>query len=588
MPKIGIKAEDLMDIAVAGATGLASELGKAAGKNLKRKTPDQVEKILDANYRSGEMVERKRLPPAYFRLHAAKYLQMDKVLKSLFFPLRTLRNFFGLSSYSDCNRTDAEDLLQIAKNVSGVMRTKGNYRGVAFFTVRNTDLQVNPTSSDCLNADPKAIGGIRASDNSYIADIDSIYRPYHNGPCFSGVASAGQVVFDGSQVNGAKQQVLTSDDSKDQTQVRDLSMGINLSHIEKAALNGMCYADPVVANGRLANPSSPVLQQENTELLPGQNALSFYQNSPWINTDAGSETYNYQVANGVVRIVDGSLEMDIMNTENTPCVVEVVIHSKKKNNLSKQKIWDQFHMDYERLNAAYGTTSGFTAADANLSGGWQTFYDPEVPLMKLPKSATVYQYVTEVHRSHHILAPGQSKLVSIKLGSLWYKLSNKNDLHIVNPTGIGEGDVYKGFLSYVDNVGTLFVSLGHSGFNCPQGIQAVLNGPEGSKVYNQAFMSPQTDFATVANTVRGTGWWAGMVHAPSSILVSGKYEEQFYPLSFDRSQPVSTRQLIHRGAVFQDVDDATKRAFIPLTHILPEKVVTSDSTFKTNSFRAEL
>jgi len=551
-------------------------------KNLKRKTPDQVEKSLDASYRSGEMVERKRLPPSYFRLHAAKYLQMDKMLKNLFFPLRVLRNHFGLSSYSGCNQKNAEDLLGIKQRMIGAMRTKGHYRGVAFFDIRNTDLEASPTAYNCLNGDPKQIGGVRDSTNpsNTTQNVDSIYRAFHNGPQLDGGA-LGATTFDGGSVLPNAQQVFTDSDSIDRAQVRSLSMGINLGSIEQAALNGMCYADPVVANGRLAVPAAPVANMDNTELLPGQTSISSYANSPWIDSDPGTSAYNYQVANGVVRIVDGSLQMDIMNTENTPCVVEVVIHSKKKNNLPKQKIFDQFQHDYQLLNAAKGITSGFTATDANESGGWQTFYDPEVPLLKLPKSCRVYEYVTEVHRSHHILAPGQSKLVSIKLGSLWYKLSNKNDIISSNPTGTGNPN--KGFISHVDNVGTLFCSVGHSGFMCPQGIQAVMDGPPGvgGQVYDEAYMSPQSVFSTTAG--RGSGWWAGMAHAPSSILLSGNYEESFYPMTFDRSDPTATRGFLNRGAVFQ-TKDTTNRAHVPVSHILPEKVVTSDSTFKDNVF----
>jgi hypothetical protein len=489
--------------------------------------------------------------------------------------MKTLKNYFGLSSYTDCNKLDAEELLGIPKDVMGQLRTKGHYRGVAFFTVRNTDIEANPTAQNCLNGDPKLIGYIRDGDPATAsAAVDSIYRPFHNGPVLQGLAP----IYDGTSVSNGASQVLTDEDSANQTQVRSLSMGVNLVHVEKAALNGMCYADPVVANGRLAVPASPVPNADNTELIPGQISIQGYDNSPFTSEVPGSVTYNYQVANGVVRIVDGSLVMDIMNTENTPCIVEVVIHSKKKNNLNKQSIHNLFQEDYERVYAAKGITSGTTSSDGNLAGGWQTFYDPEVPLMKLPKSANVYKYVTEVHRSHHILAPGQSKCVTIKLGSLWYKISNKNDFLMVG------NDPNKGFISHKDSVGSLFVSLGHSGFNSPQGIQAVMNGPtgEGSTVYTEAFMSPMTSFSDPI--VPGAGWWAGMAHAPSSILVSGKYEEQFYPMTFDRAN-TTTRGHVDRGAVFQR---GQNRAHVPITHILPEKVVTSDSTFKSNSFREEL
>lgn len=564
-------SEVLMDIVA------ADRAPTVKSGNLKRKTPDQVEKELDEHYRRGEIIERKRLPPSSFRLHASKFLHMDKMLKSLFFPLRTLRNHFGLTSYSDCNRLDAEDLLGIDKVVSGALRTKGNYRGVAFFSIRNTDPNCTPNTIKCLNGDPQQLGGVRdGAPPTASHSVDSIYRSFHNGPALTG-GSLG-TTYDGSSVVDGASQNFTDEDDKNQSLVRSLSMGINLSQIEEASLNGMCYADPVVSNSRLAIPASPVLNQDNTETIPGQVGIQAYQNSPFTSKTPGSVTYNYQVANGVVRIVDGSLVMDIMNTENTPCVVEFVIHAKKKNNLTKQAIYHMFQEDYERLHAAKGVTSDVSGS-GNLSGGWQTFYDPEVPLMKLPKKSNVYNYVTEVHRSHHVLAPGQSKLVSVKLGSLWYKIANKNDMLF---TG---NDPNRQFVSHIDNVGTLFCSLGHSGFNSPQGIQAIMNGPTGSgTIYTQAFMSPGTDYTPVVN---GSGWWAGLAHAPSSIIVSGKYEESFYPMTFDRSDATTTRGFANRAAVFNK-DGTTNKAVVPVTHILPTKTVTADSAFKSNSFREEL
>lgn len=565
----------LMDIA---AEGVAASVKK----NLKRKTPDQVAKALDGSFRYGEMIERKRVVPVTFRLHAAKYLSMDKMLKNMFFPLRTLQNPFGLTSYSGCNRLDAADMLGITKDAAGNLRTKGNYRGLALFTIRDTNTAATPTADNCLNGDPKQLGAVN-SPNVFEGKVDSIYRSFHNGPPLVG-ASTGTVVYDGTSVLPHDAQTLVNTDSLDQTQSRSLSMGINLSQIEKAALNAMCYADPVVSSGRLAIPATPVAQLDNTELVPGQTGIQNYSNSPFTDETPQNTKYNYQVANGVCRIVDGSLVMDIMNTENTPCVVEVVIHSKKKNNLSKSTIYNHFREDYERVYAAKGVTSGFTAADANTTGGWQTFYDPEVPLLKLPKSSNVYNFVSEVHRSHHILAPGQSKLVTIKLGSLWYKIANKNDLLT------GGSYPNKTIVSFEDSVGTLFVAVGHSGFNAPQGIQAVMNGPAGSgNIYSQAFMSPESAYPIAPLTnVRGAGWWAGMTHAPSSLIISGNYKEQFYPMTFDRSEPVTSSGFVGRGAVFESFSDATKRSVVPVTHILPEKVVTSDSTFKSNSFKEEL
>jgi hypothetical protein len=564
--------------------GAQSLLGKRKSPELKNASASQCQKLIANSFRGGEMIERKRLPPASYRLHAAKWLVMDKMLKQLLFPLQSLKNNFGFTSYSGINKLAVEDALDIDNSMIGKQRTGGCYRGVAFFDIRTTNAADTPVSNNTLNADPKIVGGVSGNNVNQNFDVDSVYRTFHNGPKLDNVNTGGTVVqpYDGNVVTQTEMQafesVPASTISADAgTTARSLGMGINLSQVESASVNAMCYADPVFTAGRLITAGQPgaagaaalVSNLNNTELITGQGGINPGGNSLY--QSAG--IYNGQVRNGIVRIADGKVTMDIMNTENTPCVVEIVIHSKKKNNLTKQDCFNRLFNDAQVYYASKGVTAGTTANDANSSGGWQTLYDPDVPLLKLPASSPCYTLMSEVHRSNHILAPGQSKLVTIALGSHWYKLINKNDA-TANLTAVD------GFDSFVFNSGSLFCSVGHSGFMAAQGIQTMTDGTANTNLYTKpgAFSDP----------VRGSGWWVGATHTQSSILVSGGYEEKFYPLTFDRSQVDHTTHHIHRPAFLQNGNNTGIRPAVPTVQIIPEKVVTASSTFRDTTFSRDL
>jgi len=566
--------------------GAQKLLGKRKCPELKHASTAQCHKLIANSFRGGEMIERKRLPPANYRLHPAKWLVMDKMLKHMLFPLQCLKNNFGFSSYSGIAKLDAPDVLNIPKSMIGTQRTGGCYRGVAFFDLRTTNTAHTPVSNNTLNADPKKVGGVSGSLVNQNFDIDSIYRTFHNGPQLQNTTANGTSVTpsDGNVVTQSAMQSFvvgpaTETTAQAGTTARSLGMGINLSHIEAASVNSMCYADPIFTSGRLitsgipgsAGAAAAVPNLNNTELTPGQTGVAPNGNALL----QSSGVYNNQVRNAIVRVADGKVVMDIMNTENTPCVVEIVIHSKKKHNLTKQDCFNSMFTDAQTYYASKGISAGTTSADANTSGGWQTLYDPDVPLLKLPASSNCYQLMTEVHRSNHILAPGQSKLVTIGLGSLWYKLCSKNDVQ----TGTAP---INGFSSFIDNAGSLFCSVGHSGFMSAQGLQTLTDGE------TTANTNLYTNPGGFGEPVIGSGWWVGATHTQSSILVSGGYEEKFYPMTIDRSQVDHTTHHIHRPAYLENATAGPSlRPMVPTAQIIPEKVVTASSTFRDTTFSKE-
>ena len=180
-------------------------------------------------------------------------------------------------------------------------------------------------------------------------------------------------------------------------------MGSNLADMEENAVAGMCYADPVVSQFRVrsvtASDNGLVTEAANTGVIEGEdNPDTANPSTTYVGPDATN--YFSYMSDAVMRIVDGSLQMDIMNTEQTPCVVEIVIHSKKKNDLTKAQIYKELFNDVNRHLRAKGVSDA-PDATANQTGGWQAFYDPNYPLLKVPSKARVLSYITEVHRSNH-------------------------------------------------------------------------------------------------------------------------------------------------------------------------------------------
>lgn len=503
-----------------------------------------------------EIVDRKRAPPVSYRLHPAKYLQMDKMLKSMFFPLITTRLNFGISSFSGINLKNASDKFvdSSVTDPAATLRTRGLYRGLVFFDVRNTAGGITRLTDRALNCEqlPVATTNQGASDE---ATAYSHYRRFHAQPDQDSDFSDGNQIINSSPT-------LTLDDLAAPNNIRSLSLGSNLSDIEETAVAGMCYADPAVSQFRLRSVTASSSSKEgaaNTNLIAGEDGPDItVASTTW--TGPTDQSYFSHMSDAVIRIVDGHLHMDIMNTEQTPCVVEVVIHSKKKNIFSKQQIVNQIWTDVDRHLSAKGVVDA-PAPNTNPSGGWQAFFDPTYPLLKLPSKGKAVNYINEVHRSNHVLAPGQSKQLRISLGNLWYKLGNKSE---VLDDGQDLPDAQQ-FPKIQDNAGALYVAVGHSGFEYPQNITAVGGG------VTDIITSPGTTSALL-----GSGFWVGKAHAPSSISMDCQYQDKFYPATFDREPNNILNTGQPRPAAFALGGGLLPaRAAVPLSTIIPQRVATS-------------
>lgn len=209
--------------------------------------------------------------------------------------------------------------------------------------------------------------------------------------------------------------------------------------------------------------------------------------------------------------------MDITNGKNSSCLIELVINSQKKNEVdwTPQEYFDEVFTSVQYQQNQTRNPNVAVGALQSAPGGWQAFYDPEYPLLhvKSAHSKKVKSMVNEVHRSSHMLAPGQTKKISISLGSLYYNLGNKCDTAgLIDPQAPDFG------------AGSLLVCLGHSGVS-------QLSMPTANTSYSYAHdftVKPDTESGGT-HTVVGAGFWVGKQKAPSEIVVKGRYEEKYYP-----------------------------------------------------------
>jgi len=533
-------------------------------------------KINDVLVSSNELIARKRSSPVSYRLHPAKWLAMDKMLKNLFFPLqRTMLNF-GISSFSGFGDLNYDDKLNVAgATLEATQRTRGLYRGLAMFDVRTTSISDTRSTLNTLNAARKPIGEVVQSGGA-TAVVESYFRRFNNQPDKTVVATT--EVGDAAIVNQSSMQTFATDWQVDPTAktVRSLSMGVNLDILERQSVTSMVYTDPIVAPYIVRNTDTAALEPGSGHTLTNAGRVTVRDDGALDGSVMTSTTqplgpdgvYYTKVQDGVMRIIDGQIVMDVMNTEQTPCLVEVVIHSKKKTALTKQAIFDQLYNDVDRKLKRRVQNGSDLPSDTNVSGGWQAFYDPKYPLLKTDADAISRRYITEVHRSSHALAPGQSKKISISLGSLWYKLGNKGD----TITGDSSTTAPSEFPKVQYNTGSLFVSVGHSGFDYPQSFATNNVGLSG------AYTEPSTLFSggdTSGNfgNYAGTGFWVGKATAPSSISIDGHYTEKFYPMTFDRSVPSCGQFGVPSPAYIQGtLNSNSYDAAVPLATIVPERV----------------
>ncbi len=523
-----------------------------SSSNMSSLTSKSVGSALRAITNVAELDAHKRSTSARYRLHAAKYLTMDAMLKELFFPLHRFKGFFGFMSSSGQGMNTA---IPATANTVGKLAPRSAYRGISFFKLRHTApryVQDYPsqTTDDgqakVLNACRREIGTTNFNTTGDPEAICSYFRRFNNTPEL--VGANGAVAPPDSSPSGVMQM------SFEPQGYKQLWMDFNCSDIESASLQESPFLPNLTASttqgggdgggtGEFTNPSD------------GPKPYSLSNSINQLITDN-------TLKDAVVRIADGKVMMDLTNGSRVPTVVEVVIHSMKKNTPGNDKImntkkiyeyiWKGANWNKSEESAFEGGTTGSVSTP---QGGWNTFWDPKTPFLKVGGAGKkmVDDICNEVHRSVHYLAPGESKQVHIALGSLYYKLGYRSGYYAGNDTTeTGLMDVL------TDGPGTLAVAVGHFGIDCLE----------------TAF-SDNVDFnltqAGASPAQEGAGFWVGKRPAPSQIVVSGSYEEAWYPSYMNRIG----RTLNSASALGSHINEYYS---LPLGSIAPEQVSTIDGS----------
>lgn len=535
--------QTIMDAGLAAVQAYYSRKRSRESQDYSQASTLTTENALRSAYLSSEQAQTKRLPTSSYRLHPAKHLKCDQLLKDMFFPVRTLESDFGFTSITGRPgqiNTSGETPKLSARDYAAA---GGKWRGLAVFQARYTDETVGTNTAYILSADqqlcgyfvPPTGGGNGGNGKA----VQSQFRPFFNSPATAVdnlLTGSAQLPLDICQ-NVVTSPILTpSTAAQNGGQMFVGRTALNLSTIERDAVCNMPYIPSPVLN-----PLTPTVPPDNSgpNTLAGTPAPKYWnQNTESLAPPgaAKNSTYAQQYTQGIFRIIDGCISLDISNSDSTTCLVEVVINSMKKTNKDTgiQDFFKGVHDAVLRKNTASTATqiSKLEPAGAPTAGGWQAFYDPEYPLLKVPSSTgkNVRSIATEVHRSNHILAPGQTKTVKISLGSLWYTPESKLE-YTAQEAGSGEVPFKQA------NTGSLVVAIGHSGF---EAFEALIQD-DGRAVEQGGIKLP---LAQPNNTrISNTGFWAGKSRSPSSIIVRGNYMEKYYPMSFKPRNNIIRRNI---------------------------------------------
>jgi hypothetical protein len=446
------------------------------------------------------------------------------MLKDMFFPLRTLASSFGFTSVTGRPGTE-----NIGGQIPALVgrdhaAAAGKWRGLAAFKCRFTDDSVETSTAFILSSDVQDTGGFKQTSTSAAIAVKSQFRSFFNAPIYADPettdGNADAVLDDVQAIRYDKPYNTSSALNSGEMFVGRTAL--NLSTIERDAYNNMPYIPaPIAKAGTTDQPDNPGpnLTQGGTQYLWQSNQDSL--RTPGSTGD--NLRYADQFTQGIFRIVDGFVELDISNADASTCLVEIVVNSMKKTpeDTTTQTLFNAIHDAVKRKNTAAVSDNIFKLdpAGTTKAGGWQAFYDPEYPLLKVPASTgkNVRSIATEVHRSNHVLAPGQTKTVKIALGSLYYTPESKTE-YTSNQTGTVP--------MKVDNTGSLVFAIGHSGFECFEAIIPDDSRAQGATGYKY----PSTSASN--GQLSNTGFWAGKTRSPSTIIVRGQYEEKYYPMSF--------------------------------------------------------
>lgn len=514
----------------------AAGAGRAADYNLKRRREEadlsqaSLSTMMLANQSlvaSNEWGEARRAHNYVARLHPAKYIKCDPLMKELFFPILSSKWQFGYTSVSRAiSGLTASDFQSapsnpfIPENDADWAKARGPYRGLVAFTIRSNRIDNPLDQNRKLHARPASVGqsniGMGTASSAANNNVFSAYRRFTNGPGSSDPGSGGLISQDDCPV-------FTANPTDNSTQVKNLECGFR-ADLESKAVQSVNFQHAI---GSATSSEGTTTVVANTG---GTNA-NWTGSGRVITTSGNDRRYFQNLRDTTMRIADGYLEMDITNGKSASCLVEVVIHSYKKNanytaeNNSTdesntrdlyQAIWQA--VNYQQRDVAINTSETIVGVPP---GGWQALYDPKYPLlaMKSKHKKAANDIANEVHRSSHVLSPGQSKLIKIALGSLYYNLGSQseNAYNTSNNTTNYAGS----FDCSAMPVGALQVTIGHSGFE-----QLTAPANNGVKFVNDP---DSYSGSSLAHNLPGTGFWVGKQHAPSEIVARGTYAEKFYP-----------------------------------------------------------
>lgn len=474
-----------------------------------------------------EIGENRRAPAYVKRLHPAKYIKCDPMMKELFFPLLTMAKRFGFCSTTGMGSKTAaqiENGQDTPADVQGYSRANGCYRGIAMFTLRSHTID---DASIRLTPDLRTVGSTMASGTSQ--PIRSPYIRFNNGPAMqttfvsSSGGSESSAVYGGGYVApsaiGAPT-VSASGPTQDELQFNQTKIHVSecgdIQELETKAVQSVNFQHAV--GSATSSEGTTTLGVQSGNPAPNWNGTGSVVNS--------SGTYYANLKNTTIRIADGYLELDITNGKSQSTFIEVVIHAHKKHasNIDTQDLLDavvnavQYQQTDRNVSAFYSDPQ-----NQQNPGGWQALWDPTYPLLgcKSQHRKPIDDIAREVHRSNHMLSAGQSKTVKIFLGNLYYDLGSKCTASSIDG---GDTDSPNGFISPGTGVGALNIAVGHSGV---LQLTAPTNGGTSAPDFS---VLPDTYNATSgAHTIPGTGFWVGKQFCPSEIVVNGNYVEKFYP-----------------------------------------------------------
>ena len=503
-------------LAARAAASRAGDMLMRRISSISTSTVADSEAALKTLVSSTEYGDSRRSNTYSVRLHPAKYLKCDPLMKELFFPIMNMCRNFGFVSGTGIGALTAPLIAEggLTPNFdTAFAKSNGCWRGFSMFTIRSDAL--SPTNSFKLNAVSADVGVSNQSGTSHT--IKSCYRRFNNGPAYQIQTNSGSAP--GRTKSAAQQFVLAAASGAgfNNTQASMSECG-NLSDIETCAVQSTNFQHSV-------GSSTGATGTTDTEVTAGTPGGVNWDGTGSV-YDTNTGYYYPNLRNTTIRIADGFLEMDVTNGKNSSVILELVINSqtKQESDFSPQKFFDQVYqsVEYQQLQERVNGPGQLASPTEASPGGWQAFYDPEYPFLgiKSAHSKKARSMYREVHRSSHALGPGQSKTLKVALGSHFYSLGSKT----LNPDGIsGANRMRPEHATYP--LGSLLIGLAHSGVS-QLTMPTITNGAG-----NDAFsFSPDTfNASTGVHTAPGAGFWAGKQRAPSEIIVKGSYKEKYYP-----------------------------------------------------------